>query len=194
VDCVPDFGEYKDSKNCRSDVRPIIHSLFNQSEYPCFDAARVRQLCASLASQGGNSMARKVGQIIARGDRRWLIRVYLGRNDETDKPNYHNRTNHGSMQEAQAYLTRNLRERLAAIWKEQRLPSTNILSDGLRQPYDRECGRKPSWTTKACCGGTSGPFLVKFSPECDLLDLQVVVQFSNCTNTDLQSMYHQISE
>ncbi|MBZ5651629.1 MAG: hypothetical protein LAO18_14225 [Acidobacteriia bacterium] len=24
-------------------------------------------------------MARKVGQIIARGDRRWLIRVYLGR-------------------------------------------------------------------------------------------------------------------
>jgi hypothetical protein len=47
-----------------------------------------------------------------------------------------------------------VRERLAAIWKEQRLPSTNILSDGLRQPYDRECGRKPSWTTKACCGGT----------------------------------------
>jgi hypothetical protein len=36
--------------------------------------------------------------------------------------------------------------------------------------------------------------LVKFSPECDLLDLQVVVQFSNCTTTDLQSMYHQISE
>jgi hypothetical protein len=28
-------------------------------------------------------MARKVGQIIARGDRRWLIRVYPGRNRET---------------------------------------------------------------------------------------------------------------
>ena len=37
-------------------------------------------------------MARKVGQIIARGDRRWLIRVYLGRDHETKKPNYHNRT------------------------------------------------------------------------------------------------------
>jgi uncharacterized membrane protein HdeD (DUF308 family) len=40
-------------------------------------------------------MARKVGQIIARGDRRWLIRVYLGRDRETNKRNYHNRTIHG---------------------------------------------------------------------------------------------------
>lgn len=31
-------------------------------------------------------MARKVGQIIVRGDRRWLIRVYLGRDHETDPP------------------------------------------------------------------------------------------------------------
>src|SRR5437870_11292004 len=57
------------------------------------------------------SMARKVGQIIARGDRRWLIRVYLGRDHETQKRKYHNRTIHGPMREAQAYLTRRLRER-----------------------------------------------------------------------------------
>ena len=56
-------------------------------------------------------MARKVGQIIARGDRRWLIRVYLGRDHDTNKRNYHNRTIHGSMREAQSYLTRKLRER-----------------------------------------------------------------------------------
>jgi len=56
-------------------------------------------------------MARKVGQIIARGDRRWLIRVYLGRNQETNKRKYHNRTIDGPMREAQAYLTRRLRER-----------------------------------------------------------------------------------
>jgi integrase len=56
-------------------------------------------------------MARKVGQIIARGDRRWLIRIYLGRDHQTKKRNYHNRTIHGSMREAQAYLTRKLRER-----------------------------------------------------------------------------------
>jgi hypothetical protein len=56
-------------------------------------------------------MARKVSQIIARGDRRWLIRVYLGRDRETNKRNYHNRTIHGPMREAQAYLTRKLGER-----------------------------------------------------------------------------------
>ncbi len=56
-------------------------------------------------------MARKVGQIIARGDRRWIIRVYLGRDQETHKRKYHNRTIHGPMREAQAYLTRKLRER-----------------------------------------------------------------------------------
>jgi integrase len=56
-------------------------------------------------------MARKVGQIIARGDRRWLIRVYLGRDHQTGKRKYHNRTIHGPMREAQAYLTRKLRER-----------------------------------------------------------------------------------
>ncbi len=56
-------------------------------------------------------MARKVGQIIARSDRRWLIRVYLGRDRETNKRKYHNRTIHGSLREAQAYLTKRLRER-----------------------------------------------------------------------------------
>jgi hypothetical protein len=56
-------------------------------------------------------MARKVGQIIARGGRRWLIRVYLGSDHGTKKCNYHNRTIHGPIREAQAYLTRKLRER-----------------------------------------------------------------------------------
>jgi hypothetical protein len=56
-------------------------------------------------------MARKVGQIIARGDRRWLIRVYLGRDHETKRRNYYNRTIPGPMREAQAHLTKKLRER-----------------------------------------------------------------------------------
>jgi len=80
-------------------------------------------------------MARKVGQIIARGDRRWLIRVYLGRDRETNKHNYHNRTIHGPIREAQAYLTRKLRERdLGRDWKEQRSHSTSIWIDGSRPP------------------------------------------------------------
>jgi hypothetical protein len=56
-------------------------------------------------------MARKVGQIIAGGDRRWLIRVYLDRDHERNKRKYHNRTIYGPMREAQAYLTRKVRER-----------------------------------------------------------------------------------
>jgi hypothetical protein len=53
-------------------------------------------------------MSRKVGQIIARGERRWLIRVYLGRDRETRKRAYHNRTIYGSLRKAQSYLTRKL--------------------------------------------------------------------------------------
>lgn len=56
-------------------------------------------------------MSRKVGQIIARGERRWLVRVYLGRERETRKRTYHNRTIYGSLRHAQAYLTRKLHER-----------------------------------------------------------------------------------
>jgi beta-phosphoglucomutase-like phosphatase (HAD superfamily) len=56
-------------------------------------------------------MSRKVGQIIARGERRWLVRVYLGRDRETRKRTYHNRTIYASLRHAQAYLTRRLHER-----------------------------------------------------------------------------------
>jgi hypothetical protein len=41
-------------------------------------------------------MARKVNQIVSRGERTWLVRVYLGRDCQTRKRNYHNRTIHGS--------------------------------------------------------------------------------------------------
>ena len=56
-------------------------------------------------------MSRKIGQIIARGERRWLVRVYLGRNRETRRRTYQNRTIYGSLRHAQAYLTRRLHER-----------------------------------------------------------------------------------
>jgi hypothetical protein len=78
-------------------------------------------------------MARKVGQIIARGDRRWLIRVYLGRDHETKKHRYHNRTIHGGTRKSTlrgswANVT------WAVIWREQRSHSTSTLIAGLRQP------------------------------------------------------------
>jgi hypothetical protein len=70
----------------------------------------VRQVCV-LASQGTNSTARKVGQIIARGDRRWLIRAYLGRNHETLKGNITIEPCRVPCGTGQAYLIRKLRER-----------------------------------------------------------------------------------
>ncbi len=54
-------------------------------------------------------MSRSNGQIIERGDRRWLIRVFIGVVDGRRK--YVNRTVHGSKREARAVLTRLLRER-----------------------------------------------------------------------------------
>jgi hypothetical protein len=68
-------------------------------------------VCVFLRARRKISIARKVGQIIARGDRRGLIRVYLGPDHETKKRKYHNRMIHGSIRDAQAYLTRKLRER-----------------------------------------------------------------------------------
>lgn len=56
-------------------------------------------------------MSRKVGQIITRGERRWLVRVYLGRDRETRGRTSHNRTIYGSLRYAQAYLTKKLHER-----------------------------------------------------------------------------------
>jgi integrase len=56
-------------------------------------------------------MSRRVGQIVARGERCWLVRVYLGCDRETRKRMYHNRTIYGSLRHAQAYLTKRLHER-----------------------------------------------------------------------------------
>ncbi len=56
-------------------------------------------------------MARKTGQIVGRGRHRWLVRVFLGRDRETRKRRYHNRTIRGPVRHAQTYLNKVLRER-----------------------------------------------------------------------------------
>jgi integrase len=48
---------------------------------------------------------------VGRGRYRWLVRVFLGRDRETRKRRYHNRTIHGTAKRAQEYLTKMLRER-----------------------------------------------------------------------------------
>ena len=56
-------------------------------------------------------MARKTGQIVGRGPRRWLVRVFLGRDRETRRRRYLSRTVHGPVRHAQTYLNKVLRER-----------------------------------------------------------------------------------
>ena len=72
-----------------------------------------RWLCAACVPdfREGVALARRVGQIVSRGRQRWLVRVFLGRDRETRRRRYHNRTIHGSARRAQEYLTRMLRER-----------------------------------------------------------------------------------
>jgi len=50
------------------------------------------------------------GQIIQRGERRWLVRIFLGR-DEAGKRTYVSKTIHGTKKDAQAYLNKNLVDR-----------------------------------------------------------------------------------
>jgi hypothetical protein len=56
-------------------------------------------------------MARTVGQIVGRGRRTWLLRVYNGHDPETKKRKYLTQTIHGGLRDAQAYLNKMLGER-----------------------------------------------------------------------------------
>jgi hypothetical protein len=64
-------------------IRPISRSSFNlESAFSCLAGASGMCSCKPRKLYGSQSW-----QIIARGDRRWLTRVYLGRDHETNKVN-----------------------------------------------------------------------------------------------------------
>ena len=69
-------------------------------------------------------MARKAGQLISRGPRTWLVRVFLGRELESGTRKYHNKTIRGSFLEAQTYLNTRLQER--GIGRLPRVTSTSL--------------------------------------------------------------------
>ena len=55
-------------------------------------------------------MARKLGQIVARGQSTWLVRIYQGREPHTGTRKYLNQTIHGSFREAQRFLNLKLQQ------------------------------------------------------------------------------------
>jgi hypothetical protein len=57
------------------------------------------------------TMAYKAGQVIRRGERTWLVRIFMGRDPESGKRQYHNKTIHGTRKDAQAYLNQAQRDR-----------------------------------------------------------------------------------
>ncbi len=69
------------------------------------------------------------GQIISRGERTFLVRVYMGR-DESGKRKYHNKTIHGNKKDAQAYLNQVLRDKDLNLFAE---PSKKTLNEYLDQ-------------------------------------------------------------
>ena len=44
-------------------------------------------------------MANKAGQIIARGERTWLVRIFMGRDPGSGKRRYHNKTIRGTLRD-----------------------------------------------------------------------------------------------
>lgn len=58
-------------------------------------------------------MPRRVGQIIKRGEKKYLVRIFLGR-DQEGKKHYHNRTVHGVKKDADSVLTELLRRHSAS--------------------------------------------------------------------------------
>lgn len=58
------------------------------------------------------------GQVIPRGERTWLVRVYLGRDSQTGKRKYKGYTVHGTKREAQAFLAKLVTEIEAGTYVE----------------------------------------------------------------------------
>jgi integrase len=75
-------------------------------------------------------MAGKAGQIIPRGERTWLVRVFMGRDSNSGKRKYINKTIHGTLRDAQAYLSRTQRDRDLGVFFE---PSRMTLDSYLDQ-------------------------------------------------------------
>lgn len=65
-----------------------------------------------------SNLSRRAGQIIKRGESKWLVRIFLGRDDLSGKRKYHNATIHGTKKDAERYKTGVLREVHMGIFAE----------------------------------------------------------------------------
>jgi hypothetical protein len=89
-------------------------------------------------------LPRKLGQIIARGGGRFLLRILLGRDRHSGRRRYHSRTLRGGLRAAQVYLSR----RLEALDRNRDLEGTEMTCD---EYFDRwlELGARPKLRPKS---------------------------------------------
>lgn len=74
------------------------------------------------------------GNITKRGESRWQVKVFLGRDPETGKQKFHNKTIHGTKKDAQVYLNKVLRDRDLGTWVElSTLPLSTYLDRWLTE-------------------------------------------------------------
>jgi integrase len=127
-------------------------------------------------------LARKNGQIIARGAGRWLVRVSQGRDRETGRRRYLNRTIRGGFRAAQRYLNTRLEERCRGGGLDrERLTLNQYLDRWLELAVRPKLRTKSYRDYKALLGLYVCPAL----GERELRSL---------TSLDLQRVYHQMYE
>jgi integrase len=130
----------------------------------------------------GGRLARRQGQIVHRGDHRWLVRVFLGRDPETRRRIYSNRTLRGSFRAAQLYLN----TRLAECEKDKEFLGAQLT---LNQYLDRwlELAARPKLRTKSLADYTSllGRYIRLVLGQRKLRDLAPL---------DFQSVFHEMHQ
>jgi integrase len=84
------------------------------------------------------------GRIINRGERTWMVRVFLGR-DEKGKRRDHNHTVHGNKKDAQKYLNGYLRDRDLGVFATADKPVGELL-DALLLDYKTN-GKRHDWAS-----------------------------------------------
>ena len=106
-------------------------------------------------------MARKQGQIIARGQSTWLVRIYQGRDPQTGTRKYLNQTIHGQLREAQRFLNLKLQHRDKTGSPRAAAISLNqFLDQWLTTELGRNSGQGHSTIMRRSSDFTSGRSLV----------------------------------
>jgi integrase len=104
----------------------------------------VTRFSSSVACESRKENDTMPGQIIARGERTWLVRIYTGRDPQTGKRKYDNKTVHATKKEAQAYLNSKLTERDLGTYTSPKSILMGVLLDDLLADY-RINGKSITW-------------------------------------------------